>query len=61
MDPSIIQACTLSTTLQYAGIRFHRFVHALQQTGEDSLWEKINWHSHVLAEVVRSWITHHIE
>jgi len=61
MDSSIIQAHTLSVTLQYVGIRFHQFVHALQQTGEDLLWEKIDWHSHVLAEVVRSWITHHIK
>ena len=61
MDSSSIHARTLSATLQYAGIRFRRFVHALQQRGEDSLWEKIDWHAHVLAEVVQCLNSNHIK
>ena len=61
MDSSSIHTCTLSATLQYAGIRFHRFIHALQQRGEDLLWEKIDWHAHVLAEVVRCLNSNHIK
>ncbi|KIM50052.1 hypothetical protein SCLCIDRAFT_12395, partial [Scleroderma citrinum Foug A] len=51
MDSATFLARTLSATLQYTGIRFRWIMHALQQKGNDSLWEKINWYSHVQAEV----------
>ena len=59
MDSSTLLAHTLSATLQYTGIRFRQIVYALQQRGNDSLWEKINWYSHVQAEVVWTWNSHH--
>ena len=61
MDSSSIHTCTLSATLQYVGIRFCWFVHTLQQRGEDLLWEKIDWHAHVLAEVVQCLSSNHIK
>ena len=61
MDSATLLTQTLSTTLQYTGIRFRWIMHALQQKGNDSLWEKINWYSHVQVEVVRALNSHHIQ
>ncbi|KAL4080514.1 hypothetical protein J3A83DRAFT_4184550 [Scleroderma citrinum] len=40
-----------SLTLQYAGMRFRRFMYALQQPAEGALVESMGWYNHIQHEV----------
>ena len=53
MDCNVFTAHCLSATLQYVGIRFRCFIHALQKKGEVSIRDKTDWYSNVQTEVVQ--------
>ena len=52
MEASQIPSADLSLTLQYLGIHFQQFVFVLQGTAGEPIPQEVDWHQHVLAEVV---------
>ena len=52
MDCNVFTTHCLSATLQYVGVRFRCFIHALQKSGEDSIRDKTDWYSNVQTEVL---------
>ena len=62
MEPSQMSSANLSLALQYLGVRFRRFVFALQGTAGEPIPQEVDWYQHVLAEVVRViFISHYFQ
>ena len=54
MEASRVSPADLSLALQYLGVRFRRFVFALQEAAAEPIPQEFEWYRHVLAEVVRA-------